>query len=66
VAEVQVEGRVGSDEAASLGERELHLSEQDEPLVLAQDALSVEVLRVWHTAIISPQCGAAQGRAGLG
>jgi len=45
VPEVQVEGRVGPDEAASLGEGELRLPEQDESLVLAQDALDVGVLR---------------------
>jgi hypothetical protein len=65
VAEVEVEGRVGSDEAASLGEWELRLPEQDEALVLAQDALSVDVLRACHAAIMPRLCRAAQGEGRL-
>jgi hypothetical protein len=48
-----VEGRVGSDEAAPLVERELRFSEQDEALVPGQDALDVDVLRACHASIIS-------------
>jgi hypothetical protein len=53
VAEVEVEGRVGPHEAAPLGEGEPRLPEQDEPLVLDQDALDVGVFRAGHVAIIA-------------
>jgi len=61
VAKVQVEGRVGSDEAASFGEGDLRLPEQDETLVLAQDALNVGILGAYHTAIIARRRRPAQG-----
>jgi hypothetical protein len=54
VAEVQVEGRVGADEAAGLGQGEPRLAEQDEALVLAQDPLDVGVLGPGHGPIIAP------------
>jgi len=61
VPEVQVERRVGPDQATPLGEGELRLPQQDESLVLAQDALDVGVFRACHTAIIARLRGRAQG-----
>jgi hypothetical protein len=49
-----VEGRVGADEAAGLGQRQPRLSEEHEALVLAQDPLDVGVLGPGHGPIIAP------------
>jgi hypothetical protein len=43
VPEVQVEGRVGPDEASSFREGDPGLAQEDEPLVLAQDAEGVDL-----------------------
>jgi hypothetical protein len=61
VAEVEVVGAVGADEPASFGEGELSFAQQDESLVLAQDALDVGVFRACHTAIIARLRRRAQG-----
>jgi len=65
VPEVEVEGGVGPDQAAPLGEGDLRLPEQDEPLVFAQDALDVGVLRASHPQIITRLRGRVQGGSGL-
>ncbi len=49
-----MEGRVGADEAAGLGQRQPRLSEEHEALVLAQDPLDVGVLGPGHGPIIAP------------
>jgi hypothetical protein len=48
VPEVQVKGRVRSDEAACLRERDAGLPEQHEALVLAEDPERVGVVAWFH------------------
>jgi hypothetical protein len=48
VAEVEVEGRVGADETACLGQRDPGPAEQHEALVLPQDPLRLGVVGSGH------------------
>jgi hypothetical protein len=43
VPEVEVEGRVGADQASGLGERQARLTEQHEALAQGQDSLRLEL-----------------------